>query len=120
MAGRIQFTHRKPVAWPARFFAWARECWRSTMAMLSGGTKEQPAEVVPKPSRIRFLNRERIPALVIRNAPVHCPACGFELLSETETVVCTMNSAHVVHAQCSIELVRGKCPLDGAALKAAR
>jgi hypothetical protein len=118
MAGRIQFRDRKPepTSWGARFIAWVRGRWRSIAAVLSGEPKKAPQDSVPQPSRIRFRSPEARP-LVIRDAPIHCPACG-SLLSLSETVVCTLNSAHMVHAQCGVDLLKGKCPLDGAALRA--
>lgn len=117
MAGRIQFRDRKPEsrAWPSRLLAWLLELYRSLKVRLWGEKQTPTAEAAQKPSRVRFRNHQP-PPLVIREAPVHCPACGLELLSQSETVACSLNSAHVVHARCGEELLRGKCPLDGAAL----
>jgi hypothetical protein len=118
MAGRIQFSDRKPepVSWWARFTVWVRGRWQSVAAVLSREPKKTPPTAVPQPPRIRFREPDPRP-LVIRDAPTHCPACGL-LLSVSDTVVCTLNSAHMVHAQCSVDLLKGKCPLDGAALRA--
>ena len=124
MPGRIQFNTLKPetAPWPARFLEWVRQRYRSLMALLGGA--EKPVDpATPRESRIRFHDlrnggSQTDPALVIRDAQVHCPACGLELASQSETAVCTLNSAHVVHARCSVELLKGKCPLDGAAMRA--
>ena len=117
MAGRVQFLDRKaaPVGWPARLFLWVQERFRA----LRGTAGKPTVAEVERPRRVRIRVFKPDLGLVIHKAAVRCPACGIELQPGSETVACSMNSSHVVHARCSAELLKGKCPHDGALLKAA-
>jgi hypothetical protein len=55
---------------------------------------------------------------VLKGSELHCPACGMALTEESETVRCSLDPSHVVHAKCSRDLVKGRCPRDGGALQA--
>jgi hypothetical protein len=120
MAGKIRFKDRdpEPVEWTARLAGWFRGRWRAIVGLFPTGQPKPTQDLVENPRRVRFRPRDRPVVVHDDGSPVTCQGCGMPLV-ESETLSCIMNSAHVVHARCAEELLRGKCPLDGAALRAA-
>ena len=104
MPGRVKFKDPKPGFW-ARF---VRAFWELPRRLKFILTRNAPA-AAPVPNsggaRAKF---------VLRNgSSTHCLGCGLELVASAVTVKCTANPAHVVHRECGVQLVKGKCPLDG-------
>jgi len=113
MAGKIKFKY-KPEAQIR--LAWLSKTWQAFLRWLQDlrGSRGPSIHWKTPPG-----SRQRQRDLVLKNSELHCPACGEELVEGAETVRCTLDPTHVVHARCSEELVKGKCPRDGGILEAA-
>lgn len=117
MPGKVKFK-RKPArtSWTQRVLNWFPAAYRAALQWL-GGLFSRPA--ADKPPATVTAGTARPRGLVIKDSRVHCPACGEELIQGAAMLKCTLDPTHLVHAQCGRELVRGRCPRDGAALIAA-
>jgi hypothetical protein len=115
MAGKIKLKRKRShIAWAERFFEWfpnayhAIVSWlRSIFLQISGGEAKRQADSTHKQH-----------GLVLKGSRLHCPACGMELIAGAKIVICALDSTHIVHAKCSEDLVKGKCPRDGGSLQA--
>jgi hypothetical protein len=116
MAGRVKFkSEPRRVESAQRVLEWFPRAWRAFIQWLQGLRKRRAAGVRWKVQP----TGQRRGGLVLRGSQLHCPACGGELTDGAEMVRCSLDPAHVVHARCSRDLVKGKCPRDGGALEAA-
>ena len=117
MAGKIKFK-RKPRTghWAQSRMEWLSRTWQAFLRWLQDLRRSRRPAIHWK---TLAGDRQRRRSLVLKNSELHCPACGEELVEGTETVRCTLDPTHVVHARCSKELVKGKCPRDGGVLEAA-
>jgi hypothetical protein len=117
MPGKVKFK-RKPgrVHWAQRVLDWFPAAYRAAPQWLRG-LFSRPAPDGPQATGAAGPARPK--GLVIKDSRIHCPACGEELTQGAAMLKCTLDPTHLVHAQCGRELVRGRCPRDGAALIAA-
>jgi len=116
MAGKVRFKSKpRRVEWAQRVLEWFPRTWCSFVQWLQDLRKRRAAGVRWKVQPTAQLRG----GLVLKGSQLHCPACGGELIDGAEMVRCCLDPTHVVHARCSRDLVRGKCPRDGGALEAA-
>src|SRR5215472_17136149 len=119
MAGRVRFLRKSSRGdWARRLRDWLQAIWLRTAAP-PRGDREQRHLAIRWKTQPPIAQQHPGRGLVLKGSELHCPACGMPLTEESETVTCSLDSSHVVHAKCSRYLVKGKCPRDGGALQAA-
>jgi hypothetical protein len=116
MAGKVRFKRKSsPKGWVQRLLGWFSSIWHAIMRSPQDRVDARPSGILWKTRPKDALPQGK--GLVLKASQLHCPACGEELTDGAEIVRCALDPAHVVHARCSSDLVKGKCPRDGGALQ---
>lgn len=101
---------------------WIRKVREAFFKWIRGLFKRQKSKIIirppkPKPKPQENQDITETEQLTIRSKIKNCRACGLAIEPGEPTAKCQDNPAHIVHKDCAVKLVRGKCPTCGHPLK---